>query len=180
VAGSLRTLAGRRRILAGAAAAALTAAGAGCELGPDLGGCAVESRSLEYGAETVTNSLRGNGFLELSETRGAENGAFVVWHLRAAPFAGRARMVSLRQGPPEAPGRLLYRFPLLNSVPAAGVLTQVFVWTPYAGEVPYAELWELVQREPVSFHAELDGDVPPLRVGPLLRTGSSDWQEACS
>jgi hypothetical protein len=120
------------------------------------------------------------GFLELSETRGADNGAFVLWHLRAAPFTGRATVVSLRLGPPEAPGRLLYQFPLVNSVPDSGVLTQVFVRTAYAGEVPFAELWDLVQREPVSFHAVLDDGVRPLRVGPLLRTGSRDWQEVCS
>lgn len=59
-------------------------------------------------------------------------------------------------------------------------MTQVFVRTAYAGEVPFAELWDLVQRDAVSFHAELDGDGRPQRVGPLVRTGSSDWQEACS
>ena len=175
--GSPRTLRGRR-LLAGAAAAALTATAAGCDLGP--GRCTVESRALEFGAETVSGALRGNGFLELSETRGAENRTFVTWHLRAAPFAGRARAVSLRQGPPDAPGRLLYRFPLVNAVPESGVLTQVFTRTAYAGEVPFAELWELIQREPVSFHAELDGDARPLRVGPLLVTMASDWQEVCS
>jgi hypothetical protein len=159
-------------------AAALAIAAPGCDGG--LVRCEVESRALEYRAETRSDSLTGNGFLELSETRGAENRAFVIWHLRASPFGGRARTVSLRQGPPEAPGRLLYQFPLLNSVPESGVLTQVFVRTPYAGEVPFAELWDLVQRDAVSFHAELDGDARPLRVGPLVRTGSSDWQDACS
>jgi hypothetical protein len=158
--------------------AVLAVATAGCDRG--LVRCEVESRSLDFGAETRTDSLTGNGFLELTETRGAENAAFVVWHLRAAPFGGTAAAVSLRQGPPEAPGRLLYRFPLVNSVPQSGVLTQVFVRTPYAGEIPFAELWELVQREPVSFHAVLEADARPLRVGPLLRTAFSDWQEACS
>ena len=165
------------RTLAVAAAFAFLAAG--CDRA-GLVRCEVESRALEYRAETGSDSRTGNGFLELSETRGAENRAFVIWHLRATPFVGRATSVSLRQGPPEAPGRVLYRFPLVNPVPESGVLTQVFVRTPYAGEVPFAELWELVQREAVSFHAELDGEVRPLRVGPLVRTGFSDWQEACS
>jgi hypothetical protein len=154
---------------------------AGCGLARDLERCQVQSRSLEYAAETKSDSLLGTGFLELSETRGAESGAWVVWHLRIAPSVGRARVVSLRQGPPEAPGRVLYEFPLLNSVSESGVITQVFVRTAYAGEVPSAELWELIQRHPVSFEVVFDGDVRPLRVGPLLRTGFSDWQEAfCS
>lgn len=153
-------------------------AAAGCDFGVDR--CGVESRSVEYAAETQSGSLVGNGFLELTQSRGAENGAWVLWHLRMAPFVGRARTVSLRQGAPEAPGRLLYEFALVNSVPASGVITQVFVRTAYAGEVPFAELWELVQRQPVSFEVVFDGDLPPLVVGPLIRTGSSDWQEACS
>lgn len=68
----------------------------------------------------------------------------------------------------------------MNSVPESGVITQVFVRTAYAGEVPFAEIWELVERQPVSFEVVFDGDVRPLVVGPLIRTGSSDWQEACS
>jgi hypothetical protein len=180
MAASVRTPQWRKCTLAGAVAAAFELTAAGCDVGRDLGRCAVESRSLQYGAETRSDSRVGNGFLQLSETRGAENGAFSLWHLRVAPFVGRARIVSLRQGPPEAPGRLLYQFALVNSVPESGVITQVFVRTPYAGEVPFAELWELVQREPVSFEAVFDGDVRPLRVGPLLPAGSSDWQEVCS
>ena len=146
-----------------------------------LGGrCLVESRALEYGAETRSGGRVGTGFLELSETRGADVGAFAIWHLRIAPPAGTARTVSLRQGPPDAQGRVLYRFPLVNPVAESGVLTQVFARTPYAGEIPFAELWDLVQREPVSFEAVLDGDAAAVRVGPLGRTRSSDWQEACS
>ena len=160
----------------GAVAIAFLVAAAGCDLGSTLGGCGVETRSLEYGAQTATRA----GFLELSETRGDENGAFVIWHVRATPFPGSARTVSLREGPPDAPGRLLYRFPVANAVPESGVLTQVFTRTPYAGEVPFAELWDRIQREPVSFHAELESDATVVRIGPLLRTGSSDWQEACT
>jgi hypothetical protein len=153
---------------------------AGCGLARDLERCEVESRSLQYAAETRSDSLVGTGFLELSETRGSERGAWMLWHLRVAPFGGRARVVSLRQGPPEAPGRVLYEFPLLNSVSESGVLTQVFVRTAYAGEVPFAELWDLIQHQPVSFEVVFDGDVQPLRVGPLVRTDFSDWQEVCS
>ena len=159
---------------------ALAVAASGCDAGGGLAGCELESRALEYRAETPGGPLMGTGFLELSQTRGAENGSFLVWHVRAAPFVGRATTVSLRQGPPDAPGRLLYEFPLVNAVPDSGVLTQVFVRTPYAGTVPFSELWDLVQREPVSFHAVLDGDGGPLRAGPLVRSGFSDWQEACS
>jgi hypothetical protein len=174
---SLRTPVWPRCILARAVAAALAVIGfAGC----DIDRCGVESRSLEYAAETRSGSLVGNGFLELSETRGAENRGWVIWHLRVAPFVGRARTASLRQGPPEAPGRVLYEFALVNSVPESGVITQVFVRTAYVGQVPFTELWELVQRQPVSFEVLFDGDVRPLVVGPLRLTGSSDWQEACS
>jgi hypothetical protein len=69
---------------------------------------------------------------------------------------------------------------VVNSVPESGVITQVFVRTAYAGEVPFAELWDLVQREAVSFEVVFEGDVRTLRVGPLLRTGFSDWQEVCT
>jgi hypothetical protein len=170
-----------RSVLAGAVTAGLALIPApGCGLARDLERCEVQSRSLQYAAETKSDSLVGTGFLELSETRGAESGAWVLWHLRVAPFTGRVRVVSLRQGPPEAPGRALYEFPLLNSASESGVVTQVFVRTAYRGEVPLAELWELIQRHPVSFEVVFDGDVRSLRVGPLLRTGFSDWQEACS
>jgi hypothetical protein len=146
----------------------------------DLERCEIESRTQEYGAETRTDSRVANGFLELSQSRGAENAAWVLWHVRVTPLTGRARTVSLRQGLPNAPGRLLYQFPLVNAVAESGVLTQVFVRTAYAGELPFAELWELVQREPVFFEVVFDGHVRPLLVGPLLPTNSSDWQETCS
>ena len=174
--GSARPHGWQRLFLAGGVAIALGAAG--CGLGD--GECLVESRTLELGAQTADGPLTGSGFLELSETRGAENAAFVIWHLRAAPFTGTGTAVTLRRGTPEALGRELYRFPVVNAVPASGVITQVFVRTPYAGDVPFSDLWEIVQREPVTFFAELDGVVQTLRVGPLLRTGSSDWQEVCS
>jgi hypothetical protein len=178
MAASVRTRSWQRFFRAGATAIAVAATG--CDFGRGVGGCAVESRALEHRAETRSDSRVGNGSLQLSETRGAENRTFVLWQLRVAPFAAGARTVSLRLGPPELPGRLLYQFPLLNPVPESGVITQVFVRTPYAGAVPFAELWELIQREPVSFEAVFDGDMRPLRVGPLLRTASSDWQDACS
>lgn len=179
MAGSPPTPQRPRSILARAAAAALAvAAPAGCGIGE--GRCLVQGRSLQYEGETRSDSLVGRGVLELSETRGAENSDWVQWHVRVEPLAGRVTAVALRQGPPQAPGRLLYRFPLVNSVPESGVITQVFVRTAYAGEVPFAELWDLVQREAVSFEVVFEGDVRTLRVGPLLRTGFSDWQDVCT
>jgi hypothetical protein len=151
--------------------------GVGCDLGER---CLVESRSLHYEAETSREGRVGRASLELTETRGAETASWVVWHVRVTPFVTGARRVVLREGPPDAPGRVLYDFVVVNAVPASGVVTQVFTRTPYAGEVPSAELWELVQRQPVSFEILFDGDARPFRVGPLLRTGSSDWQDACS
>jgi len=169
MAGALRT----GSLLAGTSAALAILSGPGCGL---TNRCTVESRSLQYEAGTAD----GMGFLQLSQTRGAESGAWVLWHVRVTSSAGTVRTVTLREGPPDAPGRLLYDFPLLNSVPPSGVVTQVFVRTAYAGEVPFAEVWELVQSHPVSFEVAFDGDVRPLRLGPLVRTGASDWQEICS
>ena len=170
-----------RSIAAGIAAAATLMTAAACGLVPRAERCGNESRSLEHAAETRSGSRVGTGFLELTETRGAENRAWVVWHVRAEPsVVGRVRTVSLRQGSREAPGRVLYQFPLVNSVPASGVITQVFVRTAYAGEVPFAELWELIQRQPVFYEVAFEGDAQPLAVGPLVRTQSSDWQETCS
>jgi hypothetical protein len=151
---------------------------AGCGLGD--GECLVESRALELSGQTADGPVIVNGFLELSETRGSENGAFVIWHFRVVPSSGNVTAVLLRRGTPGAPGRELYRFPLVNGVPASGVITQVFARTPYDGVMPFPDFWDLVQREPVSFFAEVDGGARLLSVGPLVRTGSSDWQEACS
>lgn len=160
-------------------AAALAVVVSGCDIGGG-GRCTVESRAVQYEAETRRGALIGTAFLELSETRGAEDRDWVIWHLRAAPLAGRVTRVSLRQGTPGSPGRVLYEFPVVNPVPESGVITQVFVRTPYAGAVPFAELWELVQREPVTFEAVFDSNAEPLRVGPLVLTDSTDWQDACS
>jgi hypothetical protein len=165
------------RCLAGLASAALTLfAGAGC----DPTRCLVESRALQYEAQTTTDSRTGVGSLELVETRGEERGTFILWHVRVAPLPGTARTVVLREGPPGAPGRLLYTFPILNPVPASGVVTQVFVRTPYAGAVPFSELWDLVQSRSVSFEVVFEGEARPAGIGPLIRTDSSDWQETCS
>jgi hypothetical protein len=156
----------RARVLSAALA---LLAGTGCDFGER---CTVESRTLEYEA--------GRGYLELVETRGAENATFILWHVRVDASVGTATRAVLREGTPDAPGRVLYDFPLVNPVPASGVVTQVFVRTAYAGEIPFAELWELLGRQPVSFEVGFDGDVPPVRDGPLERSGFSDWQETCS
>ncbi len=153
-------------------------------LAPSLGcegeRCLVQSRAIQHEAQSSGDGRVGRGFLELAETRAAENAAWVLWHVRVTPFAGTATTVVLRQGTPQAPGAVLYRFPVVNSAPDSGVLTQVFVRTAYAGEVPFDQLWDLVQSQPVSFEVVFDGGVAPLRIGPLLRTGFSDWQDACS
>lgn len=160
------------------AAATLVAAvlAAGC----DPYRCLVQSRAQQYEAQTASGPVAGRGFLELAESRGAENGAFVMWHVRASPLPAPATRVFLREGTPEAAGRVLYEFPLTNAVADSGVITQVFTRTPYAGTVPFAELWDLVQRQPVSFEVVFASDLPALRMGPVNRTGSSDWQDVCS
>jgi hypothetical protein len=163
-----------RSIAAVATVPALLAAGC------DPYRCEVQSRSLQYEADIAGGPIAGRGSLELAETRGAENAAFVLWHVRASPLPAPVARVLLREGTPQAPGRVLYEFPLTNAVADSGVITQVFVRTPYAGQVPFAELWELIQRQPVSFEVVFAGAAPPLLIGPLGRTGSSDWHDVCT
>ena len=142
--------------------------------------CLVQSRSQVFEGQPASGTVAGRGSLQLTETRGDENGAWVVWHVRASPLPAQATRVFLREGTPDAPGRVLYEFPLTNAVAESGVITQVFVRIPYAGQVPFEELWELVQRQPVSFEVVFGGGAPPLRIGPLNRTGSSDWHDVCT
>ena len=151
----------------------------GCDIGGG-GRCTVQSRTVDYAAETRRGALVGTAFFQLSETRGAEDREWVMWHVRVAPPSNRAVHVSLREGTPESPGPILYEFPIANTVPDSGVLTQVFVRTPYAGAVPFSALWERAEREPVSFLVLIAGDAQALRIGPLVRAGFSDWQDACS
>lgn len=159
-----------------AVAVAAAALAAGC----DPYRCLVQSRAQQYEATIGSGPVAGRASFELAETRGAESGQFVMWHVRASPLPAAATRVLLRAGSPEAPGRLLYEFPLVNAVPDSGVITQVFSRTPYAGGVPFAELWDLVQREPVLFEVVLAGGTAPLRIGPLDRTLSTDWQDVCT
>ena len=151
---------------------ALVAGLAGC----DPYRCLVESRAQQLELQTSS----GRAAFSLSQTRGAEDGEFVMWHLRSSPLPAPATRVLLREGTPEAPGRVLYDFPLVNPVPDLGVITQVFTRAPYDGEVPFTELWDLVQRQPVSFEIVFAGGVAPLRIGPLSLTSSGDWQDVCT
>ena len=142
--------------------------------------CLVQSRAQQFEAQFARGMASGRGSLLLSETRGAESGGFVIWHVRVAPLPAAAARVVLREGTREAPGRVLYEFPLVNVVPDSGVVTQVFTRTAYAGRVPFAELWELLQRQPVVFEVAFAGGAPPLRIGPLDRTSAGDWQDVCT
>jgi hypothetical protein len=142
--------------------------------------CLVQSRAQQFEAQFVSGVVSGRGFLLLSETRGAESGAFVTWHVRMAPVSAAVARVLLREGTREAPGRVLYEFPLVNVVPDSGVITQVFTPTPYAGRVPFAELWDLIQRQAVLFEVVFAGGAPPLHIGPLDRTSAGDWQDVCT
>ena len=160
-----------------AAAAVVTAVVLG---GCDPYRCETQARSLQYEATVASGPVTSRVAVELAEMRGRETGAFVLWHVRVSPLAAPATRVLLREGRPAAPGRVLYDFPLLNAVPPSGVVTQVFVRTPYAGQVPFAELWDVIQRQPVFFEVVLAGDAPPVALGPLERTGSSDWRDVCS
>ncbi|HET8646126.1 MAG TPA: hypothetical protein VFO85_11590 [Vicinamibacteria bacterium] len=156
--------------------ASLAAALSGC----DPYRCLVQSRAQQFEAPIGSGPITGRAAFSLSQTRGAENDDFVMWHVRASPLPAPATRVTLREGTPDAPGRVLYEFPLVNAVADSGVITQVFTRTAYAGQVPFAELWDLVQRQPVSMEVVFTGDVPPLRVGPLSRTSSGDWQDVCT
>ena len=142
--------------------------------------CLVQSRFQRYDAQIGGGPIAGRGVFELTETRGAENATLVLWHVRASPLPAAATRVFLREGTADTPGRLLYEFPLMNAVPESGVITQAFAGVPHAGPVPFAELWELVQRQPVSFEIVFGSGPPPLRIGPLNRAGSGDWQDVCT
>jgi hypothetical protein len=154
-------------------ATVMLVAAAGCDV---ANRCTVEGRSREYRAETRV----GLAALELSQTRGAEDRDWLLWHVRVTPWIGTPAAVVLREGAPAAPGPTLAELPVLNTVPDSGVVTQVFVRTAYAGEVPFAELWDLLQARPVTVEVLYGQGQPPVRLGPLVPAGSSDWQEACS
>ena len=148
---------------------------AGCDSYP----CDFQSRDVQYEAQTGNGPV-ARGFLELFETNGAGEVPSVLWHVRVTPLPAPATRVLLREGAHDSLGRVLYEFPLTNAVADTGVIAQAFVRTPYAGQVPFAELWELLQRQPVSFEVTFAGDASPVRIGPLGRTAFSDWEDACS
>jgi hypothetical protein len=155
----------------------LVVAGAGCDF---VNRCTVESRAAEYRTEATSGSGVGLAALELSQTRGAEHRDWLLWHVRVTPWMGTPVAVLVREGRPEAPGRTLFELPVLNTVPDSGVVTQVFVRTAYAGSVPFAELWDIIQSRPVTVEILFGASRQPVRLGPLLPAGSSDWQETCS
>jgi hypothetical protein len=155
---------------------AVTASLPGC----DPYRCLVQTRGQQYETETTIAGAAVRGSFLLTERRGAESGQFVIWHVRATPMPGQATRVLLREGTPQAPGRVLYEFPLTNAVPATGVITASLVPVPYAGQVPFAEIWDLLQRQPVSFEVVFTGAVAPLAIGPLGQTSVGDWQDACT
>ena len=142
--------------------------------------CLVQSRAQQFELETASGPAAGRVSLQLSQTRGRESGDFVMWHVRLTGATAQAARVVLREGPPQAPGRVLYDFPLANALPASGVITQVFTRTAYAGEVPFSQLWALVESQPVSFEVQFSGDSPSLLIGPLVRTSAGDWQDVCT
>ena len=148
---------------------------AGCDTQP----CDFQSRDVQYEAQ-MGNGPLARGFLELNETHGAGELPSVLWHVRVTPLPAPATRVFLREGAPDSSGRVLYEFPLTNAVADTGIITQVFVRTPYAGQVPFVELWEILQRQPVSFEVTFAGDASPVRIGPLGRTAFSDWEDGCS
>jgi hypothetical protein len=148
---------------------------AGCDRYP----CDFQSREVQYEAQMGNGSI-ARGFIELIETNVAGEVPSVLWHVRVSPLPAPATRVVLREGAPDSSGRVLYEFPLTNAVADTGIVTQVSVRTPYAGQVPFAEFWDLLQRQPASFEVTFAGDASPVRVGPLGRIGFSDWQDACA
>ena len=137
-------------------------------------------------SRVVPRSRSGNAERSRSETASSnwprpaapENGAWVVGTCACA-FAGRARTVWLPAGTPEAPGRLLYEFAVVNSVPASGVITQVFVRTPTRARCPSRALG----ADPATARI-LRGSVRRRFTAARRRAahperGSSDWQRAC-
>jgi hypothetical protein len=141
--------------------------------------CLVQTRAQQFELDTASGPAAGRVSLLLSQSRGRDTGDFVMWHVRLSGPTAPATRVVLREGPPQAPGRVLYDFPLVNPVPNTGVVTQMLSPAPYAGQVPFAELWDLVQSQQISFEVQLSGGTE-LRIGPLPRTSAGDWQDACT
>ena len=140
--------------------------------------CTVQSRILDL---RTGQTLGGTeAALGLRQTRGSEEGRFVMWFVRVNPLVGTVGQVRLRAATGDHAGRVLYEFPLVNAVPAAGVVTQVFEDTPYQGAVPFAELWDLLQRDQAFVEVIDAASTSVLRIGPLELRTSLDWQDVCT
>jgi hypothetical protein len=91
---------------------------------------------------------------------------YVVWEVRVEPLDLPVSGVRLRLGTADRWGPPLCQFPLVDAEVERGTLIRMFV-NPDSQEIPLAELWDLIQREPVLVEVELEDSVQPLAIGPL-------------
>jgi len=145
--------------------------------GPACYECTIQGRFLEFRAADSAGTVTSEAFVELDETRGSEEGQYILWAVREDPTSGPVSAVRLRAGMPDDPGMVLYDFPLLNAVPSAGVITQVFQLHPYAGATPFLELWDRLQHEPFYVEIVYEGSLAPRGIGPLHLTNEADWRD---
>lgn len=145
--------------------------------GPACYQCTIQGRFMEFRAGDSTEAATSEAFVELDETRGSEEGQYILWAVREDPTSGTVSAVRLRAGTPDKPGIVLYDFPPLNAVPSAGVITQVFQLHPYAGATPFAQLWDRLQREPAYVEIVYEGLLDPKGIGPLRLTNDADWRD---
>lgn len=145
--------------------------------GPACYQCTIQGRFMEFRAADSTGAVMHDAFVDLDQTRGSEDGQYILWAVREDPTSGPVNAVRLRAGTPDEPGVVLYDFPLLNAVPSAGVITQVFQLRPYDGATPFLELWDRLQSGPFYVEIVYEGSLAPKGIGPLRLTNEADWRD---
>jgi len=137
----------------------------------------LEIAELQFRAADSAGTVTSEAFVELDETRGSEEGQYLLWAVREDPTSWPVTAVRLRAGTSDAPGVVLYDFPLLNAVPCAEVITQVFHLRPYDGATPFLALWDRLQSEPFYVEIVYEGSLAPKGIGPLHLTNEADWRD---
>ncbi len=141
--------------------------------------CDREVRLVNLWAKGLAGSATTEAGLTLIERRGnAEAGQYVGWSLNVDPRPDdTVKAVRLRVGTPAGPGEVLYDLPLPDK--RNPVVMLLYMEGPYAGEIPFDDLWNRVRRQPTFVEAVFAGESAPIGVGPLQFTMASDWHKSC-
>ena len=126
--------------------------------------CGIHGRLMRFRPTGPAESAAIAERLGLSGlTAGAE---YVVWEVRVDPFAAPVTTVRLRLGTADAPGSTLCAFPFPAAEDDECGHVRMFV-SAEGSDLPFEELWQLIQREPVHVEVMLEDAVEPLAIGPL-------------